>query len=95
MVIFFTLPPNDVPWPWVLVNQFNVDIASRCIVWTSNGRRIEIRTDSLGWRYLAEHARYVELVLLDSGVEKLFKRQNPPTDYPLNTSASGGPTFSA
>ena len=82
MVIFFTLPPSGVPWPWVLVNQFNIDTTSRYIVWTGSKGRFEIRTDSLGWRYLTENIKYVELVLLDSGVEKLFKRQNPPTDYP-------------
>jgi len=80
MIIFFTIPPMQFRWPWILVNQFNVFQERIEIEWSSEDS-IKIQTDSYGWRYLLTH-RSSELILLDSGVEKLFKRPNPPTDYP-------------
>jgi len=61
MVIFFTKPPMDIPYPYILGNQFAMD-------WLLN--------------YIKRHYKHIKLVLLDSGVEKLFKKPNPPKDYP-------------
>jgi len=33
MVIFFTIPPPRIRWPWVLVNQFNVLPETRLLSW--------------------------------------------------------------
>lgn len=82
MVLFFTIPPLQIRWPWVLVNQFNVFPESVQISWGTDGKRITILGDSYGWRYLLQHRQRVELILLDSGVERMFKRRDPPTDYP-------------
>jgi len=82
MVIFFTIPPISIKWPWILVNQFNVFGEAVEISWNANGNRIMIKTDSYGLRYLLTHRSYIELVLLDSGVERLFRRPEPAIDYP-------------
>jgi len=82
MVIFFTIPPPRIRWPWVLVNQFNVLPETRLLSWSADGKRVTIRTDSYGWSYLLANRQGVELVLLDSGVERMFKRADPPADYP-------------
>jgi len=82
MVVFFTIPPMTVKWPWILVNQFNVDTSPRTLTFTIDGSKIEVQTESYGWSYLLAHRQSVELILLDSGVEKLFRRPNPFPDYP-------------
>jgi len=82
MVVFFTIPPSRIRWPWILVNQFNVHNESVEIFWTADGKRITIKADSYGWSYILAHRTSIELVLLDSGVERMFKKPNPPTDYP-------------
>jgi len=82
MVIFFTIPPMSINWPWILVNQFNVFSETAQISWSADGKRIVIKVDSYGWNYLLSHKQAVELVLLDSGVERLFRRPEPAQDYP-------------
>jgi len=82
VVVFFTIPPMSIRWPWILVNLFNVDTSPRVLVFTVNGSKVEVQTEAYGWSYLLAHRQSVELVLLDSGVEKLFRRPNPFPDYP-------------
>jgi len=82
MVLFFTIPPMMVKWPWVLVNQFNIDASPRTLTFSMNGSKLEIQTESYGWSYLLVHRQSIEFILLDSGVEKLFRRKNPFQDYP-------------
>ena len=66
-ISFYTLPPSSIPWPWLMVNVFNLDSLADLL---DDYKERGIKT-------------YALQVILDAGVDKWWRkpREELPVDY--------------